>query len=304
MRRFIPIAFVALALVLALGCTKPKEKENPNVAVVNGVAIPRAEFEKRVRDQLSQHGRQEGAEVDEAKLRKALLEQMITEELLLQGAKEAGLLVSEEEVEQQLQRIKRSFPDDAAFQAQLRKRDETEDSLRGRIRDQLLISKFRASLVDPESVTEEEMKKYYQNAPSPLMSPARIKMRMIQATSQEEAERYAEAVKEKGFDKLADELAEGGKVVVSRSDWVQPDTFSKATAEAVKDAKIGDVVGPLKGMGGWYLMKIEDKEEPKVESYEEAKDKVRSLVLLQKRQGQEHIWVMRKKEKSKIETFL
>jgi len=242
--------------------------------------------------------------MDEGKLRQAILEQLITEALLLEGAVEAGIEVTDEELNNQLSRVRKNYADEAAYLDQLGKRGFTGESFKSHLKNSLMVSKFRASLVGPESVTEEEMQKFFADSPVPLMTPSRVKMRMVQAKDEPGIQQIAAKIKEGGFDTAAEELAKDGSAVVSQSDWVQPDTFSSATAEAVKDAKIGDVVGPLKGMGGWYMMRIDDKEEPKMESYEEAKDKVRSMVLGQKRQGQEHIWVMKKKQASKIQTFL
>jgi len=294
MKRAIIAGVVILAVVS--GCAKPKEKP---VAVVNGVKISKADFENRVKDQLARHsGQTEG--MDEAKLRDAILNQMINEKLLLEGAKEQAIEVTDAEVNEQLDRVKKNYQDEATYMAQLQERGMTEADLKERIREQLLISKFKASLVDPDSVTEDEMKQYYKDAPVPLMTPARVKMRMVQVATEEEINKIADDIKAQGFDKTAAALEKEGKVVISKSDWVQPETFSKATADAVNAAKVGDLVGPLKGMGGWYLIRVDDKEDPRVESYDEAKEKIKGLVLMQKRQGQEHVWIEKKKTSSTI----
>jgi len=296
------VLIVLAVVILAFACTKkPGEK---NIAIVNGTGITRAAFEQRVSEQMQQHAGQDAASMDESKLREAILEQMITEELLLEGATEAGIQVTDEEINNQLSRIRKNYADEAAYLEQIKKRGFTDESFKNYLKERLMISKFRASLVDPDSVTEEEMRQYFADSPVPLMSPARVKMRMVQAKDEAGIKKIEAVIKDKGFDKAAEELAKEGSAVVSQSDWVQPDTFSSATAEAVKNAKIGDVVGPLQGMGGWYMMRIDDMEEPKVESYDEAKEKIKNLVLMQKRQAEEHIWVMKKKDKSKIQKFL
>lgn len=296
------VLIVLAVMIVAFACTKKPEEKN--IAIVNGKDITRADFEQRVSDQMQQHAGQEAASMDESKLREAILEQMITETLLLEGAAEAGIQVTDEEINNQLSRIRKNYADEAAYLEQIKKRGYTEESFKNYLKERLMISKFRASLADPESVTEEEMQQYFADSPVPLMSPARIKMRMVQAKDEAGINKVEAVIKEKGFEKAAEEFAKEGTAVVSQSDWVQPDTFSSATAEAVKNAKIGDLVGPLQGMGGWYMMRIDDKEEPKVESYDEAKEKIRNLVLMQKRQGQEHIWVMKRMDKSDIKKFL
>lgn len=294
MKRAMILALMIVAVFA--GCAKPKEKP---VAVVNGKAISKAEFEGRLNEQLARHSDQKEG-MDEAKLREAILNQLINEKLLLEGAAEKAIEVTDAEVDEQLTRIKKNYPDDAAYQAQLTERGMTEADFRTRIREQLLISKFKASLVDAESITEDEMKGFYKDAPVPLMTPARVKMRMVQVGNEEEIKAIAAEIKKDGFDKVSKRLESEGKVVISKSDWVQPDTFSKATGDAVGEAKVGDMVGPLQGMGGWYIIMVDDKEDPRVESYDEAKDKIKSLVLMQKRQGQEHMWIEKKKGVSTI----
>ena len=287
---------VLMVVAVFAGCAKPKEKP---VAVVNGKAISKAEFENRVKEQMTRHSGQT-EEMDEAKLRGAILNQLINEKLMLEGAAEKGVEVADMEVGEQVARIKNNYADEAAYQAQLKERGMTEQDFQNRIREQLLISKFKASLVDAEAITEDEMKAFYKDAPVPLMTPARVKMRMIQVGNEEEINAIAADIKKNGFDKVAANLEEEGKVVISKSDWVQPDTFSKATADAINEAKVGDLVGPLQGMGGWYIIKVDDMEDPRVESYEEAKDKIKSLVIMQKRQGQEHMWIEKKKGTASI----
>ena len=76
--------FAALAILSALAVT-PAFAEEKSVAVVNGVSIPQARVDMRVKMATAQ------GQVDSPELRKAIRDDMISLEVLAQEAKKAGL---------------------------------------------------------------------------------------------------------------------------------------------------------------------------------------------------------------------
>ncbi|MBI5141224.1 MAG: SurA N-terminal domain-containing protein [Nitrospirae bacterium] len=296
----VPVA----AMMLFSACAQKKEEvaKTNAVAVVNGKEITPGELDIMLSEQVDRHATEDAAKLDQTKLKKAVVEQLINDKLLLEGAVEKNLNVTDAELTDQVKRLKAAYKDEAAFQDYLKRKNVTEAQYSELVKEKMRIAKFRASLSDPSGVTDEELKKFYKESPTPMMSPDRVKLRMVQTGDEAEIKKIADAIKSKGFDKVAAELSKDTtrKIVVTKPDWVQPDTFSKATADIIKAAKAGDIVGPMKGMGGFFLFRIEAKEGSRPESFDEAKEKVKAMVLMQKREGQEHMWLEKKKQAAKI----
>ena len=103
-------------------------------------------------------------------LQKKLLEQMVTDQLLLQRAeRDTNLKVSPAEInasaEEQLNRVKSQFPTPAAFSAQLAREGLTERELLKRyketVKGELLKQRLISSRLSKVTVSDFEMKQFY-----------------------------------------------------------------------------------------------------------------------------------------------
>jgi foldase protein PrsA len=128
--------FLIILAAAAIGCSK-------TVATVNGEKITQAELNERLMQQAG----------------KEVLDQLITEKLILQEAKKKGVKVSEKEIDKKIEEFKKQFPDEKTFRAQLKENNMTIDFLREQLKLQLIVEKI---LKDKIKVSEEEVKKYYK----------------------------------------------------------------------------------------------------------------------------------------------
>lgn len=138
--------------------------QNGVVATVNGEEITGAELSERVEQtRSSQLGGQSLSSDQEGQLREQTLETLINETLIQQAAEEAGITVSDEEINQSLEQVKGQFENEQQFQQQLENNDVTESDLRNRIQRQLLIQKYVQQNTDMDSinVTDEEVQQMY-----------------------------------------------------------------------------------------------------------------------------------------------
>jgi|Deesub1362A_J573_1020465.scaffolds.fasta_scaffold01688_1 foldase protein PrsA len=128
--------FLIVLVVATIGCSR-------TVATVNGEKITQAELNQRLMQEAG----------------KEVLDQMITEKLILQEAKKKGIKVSEEEIDKKIEEFKKQFPDEKTFRAQLKENNMTIDFLREQLKLQLIVEKI---LKDKIKVSEEDVKKYYE----------------------------------------------------------------------------------------------------------------------------------------------
>lgn len=295
-RIFIAITIISIALVL--GCSKP-------VATVNGEKITLKTFNLRMKEMMSEHKAQ-GAKVDEKRLKDAVLQELIAETLMLQGAKEKGINVTEDELNREIDLIKKNVGGEEKLNKALREKKISPDMFRKTTRNKMIIRKFITSLVDEGSIKEEEMQAFYKNSPTPFMKPERLYVRFIQTEKEEDAKAIISEMKSKklDFDKMAEQLKTSKTATVSDYGWVQSDVFSPPIAQALRDLKAGQHGGPYKGKDGYYILKVKDREPHKIAPYEEAKERIKSMILEERRQATLAYWLEQKKQKSKIQKNL
>lgn len=150
------------------------------VAVVNGDIITARELDKALQPELAgqQIDAKKNPEMVEA-VRKAVLEGMITEKIMMQQAEKEGIAVSDEELDAALaQAIAESGKDKPAFLQELAKTGMTEQRLREQIRGNLVSQRLMSrNVVSKVVVTQEEINDFYRKNSAGLASgSARVAM--------------------------------------------------------------------------------------------------------------------------------
>jgi parvulin-like peptidyl-prolyl isomerase len=298
MKKLIIILAVAFVLFSITSCSKKP------AAIVNGEEISREDFQRQLNQRIEAHKAQ-GVPVDEKALKEAVIQEMIGRRLLLQAARERNITVSDEELKETLEEMKNRFGEQK-IQDSLRRWNLTEEQYRQRVKESLMIKKYINQLVPDDSITEEDMKKFYNESPKPFIKPERVQVRIIQVNTEEEAQKiYEEWKKSKiDFDEFADKLAKEKRAVVTQYGWVQPNFFTGPIRDALKELKEGEVGGPYRGKDGYYMLRIKKREPEKVMSYEEAKDQIKATLLMQRREATRAHLIAERKKKSEIKIYI
>ncbi len=293
------IHFIALAVVLLIGGMLAGCEEKP-AAMVNGEPITEEAVQKELQKTMREHGA-EGARAEIGPMRKAVIDQLISETLLLQGAREAGIKVSDEELQEEIALIKARSG--GSFQQQLQDAGLTEDSYSALVRERMLKERFIDNLVEEDPVTEEEMKEHYKGSTTPFIRPAQVKIRFIQVDTREQAEAIMQDIKsgKEGFDKVADRLAKEKSAIVNmKYTWIAPEFFKPIVREALGKIRRGAVDGPFETTGGYYIFSLQDRREEGIKTFEEAKPEIREILMRQKRNNALIHWIAGKRKSSDI----
>jgi len=292
-RGFLVLGIILVFGLIAFGCGKKP------AAVVNGEPITEEAVNSALNERLKEHGSQ-GVSIDKEALRKAVIEQLIADRLMLQGASELKLSVTDEEVNAHIEAMKKSVGEEA-FKKDLQARGKTIEALKRQLKEQLLISKFIDNLVPEGSVKEEEIKEYYRTTATPFLKPESVEIRFIQTTTKEEAEQIMKSLRAgKNFDSFADSLDKEKKAIVSNYGWTQPEFYGPEIASALKSLKKGEYGGPYKGKDAFYIIRLRDRQPQRPETLDEARDKIVNILMTNKRNGAIAHWVSEKRAKSKI----
>lgn len=174
------IMMMALCLGVLGACNKENKEEaiqdnGDLVAKVNGQGVSKSDFESML-ERMKATYTQQGIDVEELdeqmikQMESQVLDQLINAELLSQLATKAGIEVQEENVNKQLEAIKANFESVEKYQEALDKNELTEAGLLDRIREDLRITQFLENNVGQVKVTDEEIKKAYDEYKSAMVS--------------------------------------------------------------------------------------------------------------------------------------
>jgi peptidyl-prolyl cis-trans isomerase C len=293
MRKLVIVLFI-FSVALSTGCQKKPAAE------VNGEKISEEMLARQV-DARARQFQAQGTAVNAQDLRSSVLEQMIAETLILQGAREAGITVSDEEVAGHVGSLKGSMGEEA-FNRSLQKDSLSIEEFSALMRDRAVKEKFALALVDESAVTEEEAKNFFGQNRVAFAEPASVQVRFIQVPTLDEANAVVDSLKKgkDSFDQAADRLQEQGKARVSGYGWTKPAVFSPEIKDALLSVKIGSYGGPYEGRGGYFIFRVKDRKEQRTRSFEEARDEIMAGLLRQKRSLALMQWVTERKNTADI----
>lgn len=304
---------VLLAVVLSAGCgmvrVNPEVDNKTVVARVSGEEIRKEEFNKVFNVFKSQYEQQFGTdvwnqEVDGKKFgdvaKDKLLDMMIDEKLQLKKASEMGISVSDKEVDTEIENAKKYFETQEKFDEFLKGQNMDLDYFKESVKKDMTISKLIEKLTENVSITDDEVKKYYDDHQNEFMS---VKASHILLDTKEEAEKILQRVKAgENFNELAKQNSKdpsakensGDLGYFRHGDMVEP--FEKA-AFALKPGEISDIV---QTDFGFHIIKVEDS---KLDKYEDVKEELKSSILNDKKNAEYDKLLADMRSNAKIEKF-
>jgi peptidyl-prolyl cis-trans isomerase C len=236
------------------GATSEGKKEGKVLAEVNGGSITTGDFGRELKN-LPEYLK---AMADTPQGRKEMLDTMVIRELILQQAAKDGLDKGPE-IEEKLQDLKK----------------------------RLIVESFLKKKVEVESkVSDEDMKKFYEQNKDKFKSGEQIKASHILVKTEKEARDILAQLKAGGkFEELAKKSsvdsssAKGGDLGWFGKGSMVP-AFEKA-ALALKEGQISDVV---KSDFGFHIIKLTGKRPAGIRPFEEVKEQIKGAIMPTKQQ--------------------
>lgn len=296
------IGIVTLAAsVLLTGCGS---KANV-AATVNGedIALERYEREYKVQAQqaVAQYGAdflkqeaQDGSKKTMGELmRENTLENLISLEVIKQDAKKNKITVSDEEVNKELDNMKKMYGGEEQFKKVLEANKMGMDELKEYISTNLLMRKYQEKMLKDLEPKEDEMKAYYEKH--------KDEFKTVEASHiLVETEKEAKAIKKEldggaDFAKLAKEKSKDTQSAKNGGSLGSfgPGQMVKEFDEKVFSMKPGEISDPVKTQFGYHIIKLDKIND----SFEASKDAVKEAMI--KERFKEHNDKLRKKAKVK-----
>lgn len=233
---------IAALAIFSLLLINPAFAEDKSAAMVNGVSIPQARIDLRVKDAVAQ------GQTDTPDLRKAIREQMINIEVLTQAAKKQGLDKNPEVIEQ------------------------TELA-----KNSVLVGAYIQDYTKSHPVTDDQLKQEYDKLKARL-GDKEYKVSHILVNTEAEAKAIIAQLGKKGnFEKIAKEKSvdAGSKVHGGALGWAVPSNYVPPFAEAMLELKKGTYTKqPVQTQFGWHIIKMDDIRPLKMPTLEEVKPQI------------------------------
>jgi parvulin-like peptidyl-prolyl isomerase len=280
------------------------------VAEVNGTKITYGELERTVLERVPNvtgHGT-----ISEERLRQRaleLLEQMITEELILQEAKRLGIALDRSKVDAEIARQRNEFPSEEKFQEALQLRNMTEQSFRKRIERGVLIQQAVAREVDQRvAVTDQEMADYFREHPEKFVIPTQYRLRLLllvvdpaaapeiwERERQRAADFRARVLKGENFEALIRQYSGDDETRDKDGDtglFHQGQLGLPEIENAVESLKPGEITPPVRTIYGFYLARVEERRPGRQQKFEELnKEFFRQELVDSKRRERSREWI-------------
>ena len=253
--------FALLSALLAIA-TVAQAADEKAAAIVNGVSIPQARVDIRVKVAAQQ------GQPDSPEFRKVIRDDLINLEVISQAATKNGL-DKQTDVAQQLELARQS----------------------------VLAGAFVQDYAKNHPIGDDVLQKEYE-ALKARVGNKEYKLSHILVGTEDEAKKIAGQLKKGAkFAKIAKAQSKdpGSKNNGGDLGWAVPSNFVQPFAEAVSKLKKGEISAPVQTQYGWHIIKLEDTRELKVPTFEEMKPNLEKR--LQQQAIQKEIEDMRSKAK-------
>jgi peptidyl-prolyl cis-trans isomerase C len=313
------ILIIVLLSLPAMAADKTPSGEK--VAVINGVVITKAHFDKELKVHLERVSRQ-GQQISDDQitaLKKDVLEGLIEREILYQESQKAGIKIPDQKVNDQMAGIKKRFPNEEEFKKALASMGLTEEEVRTQIQRGLAIR----GLIDQKVankivVTDEETKAYYDGNPKLFKQPEQVKASHILIKVEATADDATKAAARKKIEDIRKKLTDGGDFAELAKEYSEGPSAPKGGdlgyfrrgqmvkpfEDAAFSMKTNEVSGVVETRFGYHLIKVYDKKPEQTLAYADVKGKIAQRLKQEKIEKAASAYVENLKKDAKIEKLL
>jgi peptidyl-prolyl cis-trans isomerase SurA len=294
------------------------------VAVVNDAVILRSEMLRRVApltadvqnitDRIERQRRL-------AKLEGDVLEEMVSEELIVQAAADAKLEVTAKEVDSALGEIKKQNNlDDNQLAQALRLQGYSMASYRQDVRKQIVRMRAVNMLVRPRvTVTDDDVRARYDAMSRRSAAVKRVKLRhLLIALSDKPNEAELAAAKKKAaelieqirggadFARLAADHSDDESTKFTGGDlgWIDRNSLDTEWEVIVFAMAQGEVRGPITGPRGLHVFQATEVERNEQKAFDQVKEQIRAELFRREMDKQTQQWLTELRDKAHIELKL
>lgn len=300
--------------------TDTKADKGDVIARVNGVAIPRAEFDAKY-NKMTKAFTTRNKEIPEnlaRRYRESILKQLIERELLRQKIASAGIKIDPAELEKEFEDYKKMFRTEQNFERYLKSSDISVDRIKENIAHNIAVNKLLEKFGDL-TVDEQEAREYYEQYKKRyeikeqvrashilLKVDAKADKKVDEAARKRALDIYRQAIKKDAdFAELARKYSQGP--TASRGGDLSYFPRGRMVPEFEEVAfkmKPGEISKPVRTQFGWHIIKVVDHKEGRQRPFEEVRESIEKLLRNKKVRKAKQELLKTLRAEAKIETFL
>lgn len=303
-KRLLATFMVGIVGFSTIGCSMiektPEAIRNTALAKVNGEKITKGDVDQELKSYIDQFKQTYGEDFEKEASVKAQLDEyrkqvtntLIDERVLLTKAKDMNLVPSEEEIkkefDEKVAELVKAYGSEEAFEKAKKDYGYTEESFKKFMENQIIAQKTIDSIYKDINVSDEDIKKKYDETIDSYKKKPGATMYHIIVDSEDKA-RQVKSRLDNGEDyaKLAEEFnTDSTKNTGGSLGYVEysNENYDKDFMAAAKELKEGEISGPVKSAFGYHIIKVDGvQNEEYTQSFDEVKDSIKSSLETEKK---------------------
>lgn len=291
--------FIFLALWLA-GCNLSSQKISAKpVQQVNEHVLTTKQFANQLSRRLRHFDALAAKDPNNIhRVKEEILRDFLVRSLTLDWARAQSIQVSESELDAELNRLRANYPDDLSFRRSLAQENlslsEWRDELRYSLIEKEVFKRLNQKL---KPLTEEEIRRYYEENKEKFKKKERIYLRQIVVNEEAKADAIKQDLKTQDFAGLAKKysLTPEGKTggVVG---WIEKGSVDYFDPLFTAGSNVQTVKSPW----GVHLIKVERKAPANTAPLDEVRNQIKRTLTAQREQAEYVAWLDAQLRSSKV----
>jgi peptidyl-prolyl cis-trans isomerase C len=291
------------------------------IASVNDKPIFKNKYDLEL-DVFQRRAAEEGRQLSDTDLKilkHQILENLIDTELLYQQSQKEGIKVDEQDINEQIETIRKRFSDEAEYKKALEGMGVSEKEIRTDIQRGLAISQLLDINVGQKvTVTEEESKNFYNNNPDMFKQPEQIKASHILIKVAPDAEESKKVQARKKIETIQKKIHQGqnfGLMAKTNSEgptaqregdlgYFTRGQMVKPFEDAAFALNIGEVSEIVETQFGYHLIKVTDKKPARTIPYKEVQPMLDQHLKNEKEKTEIQGYIENLKKSATIKIFI
>lgn len=258
---------VALLLLVAIGlngCAKDAREEGL-VAKVNDEGITEEEYNMDLQIEKDlykmESGGKELTEEDLENLKEKILTKLIIEKLIAQDASSKDIVVSKEEVKEELKGLSTPLGGEEKLDAFLQTNNIPKEYFTEQIKKGLLLIKHKDNFIKESDIDKKDAEKYYNENKDELVV---IKARHILVDDEKKGKELLEKLKKgEDFGSLAKAESKDSVSAIKGGElgYFKKGSMIKEFDEAAFNLKVGEISPLVKTKFGYHIIEVEERKD-------------------------------------------